>query len=175
MSSLCAPISATWPLAKTMMTSQSWMVERRWAMAMEVRPSLAASRAACTTRSLCESNALVASSRSKIGGSRTSARQMATLCFWPPERRLPREPTCVCHPLWPSMKVKFAIFLHCSRWSGDTSSPSSSPYTTLSRMEALNRMGSCPTKPTCLRHHLMFRSLSGVRSCPTRTEPDAGS
>mmetsp|Transcript_29399 Transcript_29399/g.66233 ORF Transcript_29399/g.66233 Transcript_29399/m.66233 type:complete len:160 (+) Transcript_29399:239-718(+) len=159
------------------MTSQSWMVERRCAIAMDVRPWRAASSAACTTRSLCESRAEVASSSSRIGGFRRRARQMATRCFCPPERRLPRGPTCVCQPcaLWLSINVRFAIFLHSSRWSGEKVSSAPSPYMTLSNIEALKSTGSWPTKPTCLRHHLMFNSLRDVRPWPIRTWPEAGS
>lgn len=43
--------------------------------------------------SLSASKALVASSRMRTRGSRTSALAMATLCFWPPDRWVPFSPT----------------------------------------------------------------------------------
>ena len=57
------------------------MVDRRCAITIVVRPSLALSRASCTIFSLSVSRAEVASSSSKILGSRTSARAMAIRCF----------------------------------------------------------------------------------------------
>lgn len=48
MSWSCDPFSMTKPLDMTAMMSEFWMVDRRWAMTMQVRPSLALSRAACT-------------------------------------------------------------------------------------------------------------------------------
>mmetsp|Transcript_34982 Transcript_34982/g.75544 ORF Transcript_34982/g.75544 Transcript_34982/m.75544 type:complete len:136 (+) Transcript_34982:207-614(+) len=133
-------------------------------MAKLVRLARAASNACCTSCSLCESNADVASSSSMTLGSRSRARQMATRCFCPPDKRAPRGPTCVSQPcaLWLSMKFKFAIFLHFSRWSAEAVSPSSSPYKTLSKTLASNRIGSWPTKLTCLRHHLMLSSVKGL-------------
>mmetsp|Transcript_75850 Transcript_75850/g.120175 ORF Transcript_75850/g.120175 Transcript_75850/m.120175 type:complete len:102 (+) Transcript_75850:433-738(+) len=98
MSCAWVPASAIWPSDTTRITSQSSMVERRCAIAMEVRSCFAASKALCTRRSLWESSALVASSRSKMGGFRTKARQMATRCFCPPDKRAPRGPTCVSQP-----------------------------------------------------------------------------
>ena len=47
------------------------------------------SRAACTIASDSVSSAEVASSRSKIFGSLTSARAIAILCFWPPDSVAP--------------------------------------------------------------------------------------
>mmetsp|Transcript_40693 Transcript_40693/g.94253 ORF Transcript_40693/g.94253 Transcript_40693/m.94253 type:complete len:98 (-) Transcript_40693:555-848(-) len=94
-------------------------------METEVRPTRASSRAAWTTRSLSESKALVASSRRRMGGSRTRARQMATRCFWPPERRPPRGPTMESQPAPLSIlsrKSKCAIFLQASRRASSISS-----------------------------------------------------
>mmetsp|Transcript_104268 Transcript_104268/g.185316 ORF Transcript_104268/g.185316 Transcript_104268/m.185316 type:complete len:128 (+) Transcript_104268:352-735(+) len=127
-----------------MMTSQSWIVESRCAMAMEVRSFLAASKAACTRCSLWLSKALVASSKRRTAGFRSRALQMATRCFWPPESRPPRGPTCVCHPcvLLLSKKFKFAICLHFSKCSDEISSSSSRPYFTFSKTVVLKRMGS---------------------------------
>mmetsp|Transcript_75759 Transcript_75759/g.209041 ORF Transcript_75759/g.209041 Transcript_75759/m.209041 type:complete len:168 (-) Transcript_75759:1573-2076(-) len=165
------------PSATTRMTSQSWMVDRRWAIAKEVRPCRAASSASETTFSLWLSRALVASSSSSTGGLRTSARQMATRCFWPPDSLAPRGPTCVSQPwaLWLSKKVKWAIFLHSSKRSCETVSPSSRPYFTFSRTLVSKRIGSWPTKPTCFLHHRMSTLLRRVPSCPMYTPPPWGS
>mmetsp|Transcript_134385 Transcript_134385/g.233579 ORF Transcript_134385/g.233579 Transcript_134385/m.233579 type:complete len:82 (+) Transcript_134385:491-736(+) len=80
-------------------------------------------------RSLSLSSALVASSRRSNGGSRTNARQIATRCFCPPDRRPPLGPTSVSHPLQvgPSMKVHADIFLYSSNFSIETSTPSRLP------------------------------------------------
>mmetsp|Transcript_12331 Transcript_12331/g.36634 ORF Transcript_12331/g.36634 Transcript_12331/m.36634 type:complete len:146 (+) Transcript_12331:237-674(+) len=145
---------------------------------MEVRPTRAFSSACCTTRSLSLSSALVASSSRSTGGSRTSARQMATRCFCPPDRRLPRGPTCVSQPLWLSMlsrNSKCDRVLQSSNHASVTVSPSSRPYMTFSFTVVLNKIGSWPTKPTCLRHHLMFTELKGVLASPMYTPPSAGS
>mmetsp|Transcript_147528 Transcript_147528/g.209463 ORF Transcript_147528/g.209463 Transcript_147528/m.209463 type:complete len:97 (-) Transcript_147528:202-492(-) len=96
------------------MTSQPWMVDKRCAIAKEVRPSRAASNAFWTIASLCVSRALVASSSNITGGLRIRALQIATRCFWPPERRLPRGPTSVSKPLLPFLykNARFDIFSH---------------------------------------------------------------
>mmetsp|Transcript_75413 Transcript_75413/g.152510 ORF Transcript_75413/g.152510 Transcript_75413/m.152510 type:complete len:154 (+) Transcript_75413:181-642(+) len=153
------------------------MVDKRCAMAKEVRPCKAASRAFCTMASLCVSNALVASSNNITRGSRISARQMATRCFWPPERRLPRGPTSVVKPWLPFLykKPKLHIFSHSAMYSGVTVSPSSKPYKMLFLTVVLNSTGSCPTKPICLRHQRMFNELNVALSCPMSTEPSCGS
>mmetsp|Transcript_55487 Transcript_55487/g.171924 ORF Transcript_55487/g.171924 Transcript_55487/m.171924 type:complete len:178 (-) Transcript_55487:2567-3100(-) len=177
MSSPCVPCSTMRPSATTRMTLQSWIVERRWAIAKDVRPIRACSKASCTFCSLCVSNALVASSSSSTGGFRTSARQMATRCFWPPESRVPLGPTCVSQPcaLWLSRKFRLAMRLHSSRCCGVISSPSSRPYFTFARTVVSKRMGSWPTKPTCFLHQRMFRVFRGHRSSPMRTCPFWGS
>mmetsp|Transcript_142971 Transcript_142971/g.356266 ORF Transcript_142971/g.356266 Transcript_142971/m.356266 type:complete len:132 (-) Transcript_142971:3463-3858(-) len=127
MSSACEPFSTMTPSAVTKMTSQSWIVDKRCAIAKEVRPQRAFSSASCTIFSLSVSRADVASSSSSTGGSLTSALQMATRCFWPPERRPPRGPTCVSQPwyLSSSMKFRCAIFLHSTRRSSVMVSPAS--------------------------------------------------
>mmetsp|Transcript_11015 Transcript_11015/g.29967 ORF Transcript_11015/g.29967 Transcript_11015/m.29967 type:complete len:88 (+) Transcript_11015:241-504(+) len=53
------------------------------------------STASCTSCSVCESRALVASSSNNNTGLTSSARAMATRCFWPPERFWPSRPTLV--------------------------------------------------------------------------------
>mmetsp|Transcript_57931 Transcript_57931/g.137974 ORF Transcript_57931/g.137974 Transcript_57931/m.137974 type:complete len:130 (+) Transcript_57931:428-817(+) len=129
-------------------------------MAKDVRPSRAASSAFCTIASDCVSRALVASSSSMTGGLRIKALQIATRCFWPPDKRLPRGPTSVSSPLLPFLykNARFDIFSHWLTYSSLTVSPSSSPYMMLARTEVLKRTGSWPTKPICRRHQRMFSS-----------------
>mmetsp|Transcript_25318 Transcript_25318/g.55351 ORF Transcript_25318/g.55351 Transcript_25318/m.55351 type:complete len:105 (+) Transcript_25318:1049-1363(+) len=103
MRALCVPSSRTCPRCTTAILSELRIVVRRWAMVMVVRPRpvsffcslMISSSAACTMRSLSLSSALVASSRSRTAGLRTSARAIATRCFCPPESLLPPWPTCV--------------------------------------------------------------------------------
>mmetsp|Transcript_4984 Transcript_4984/g.9050 ORF Transcript_4984/g.9050 Transcript_4984/m.9050 type:complete len:178 (+) Transcript_4984:44-577(+) len=177
MSSLWFPLSTTRPSALTRMMSQPWMVERRWAIAKEVRPSRAASKAFCTMASLCVSKALVASSSSITGGFRINARQMATRCFCPPDRRPPRGPTSVSKPLLPFLykKARLDIFSHFWRYSSLQVSPSSKPYITFARTVVLKSTGSWPTKPICLRHQRMLTVFRGTRSAPMKTLPSCGS
>mmetsp|Transcript_99143 Transcript_99143/g.296284 ORF Transcript_99143/g.296284 Transcript_99143/m.296284 type:complete len:114 (+) Transcript_99143:246-587(+) len=84
----------------TQIWSAPWTVERRWAMMSIVRRcfSNSSSSASWTWRSLAASRAAVASSSSKMAGSRTRALAMATRCFWPPLSACPLLPTSV--PYW---------------------------------------------------------------------------
>mmetsp|Transcript_36924 Transcript_36924/g.95318 ORF Transcript_36924/g.95318 Transcript_36924/m.95318 type:complete len:127 (+) Transcript_36924:389-769(+) len=120
MSSLCEPASTILPSAHARMMSQFSIVLRRCAMVKEVRSTSTLFRACCTSCSDAESRAEVASSRSMICGSRTIARQIATRCFWPPERRSPRGPTCVSQPSCSFRKLRHAMVLHFSRCSSET-------------------------------------------------------
>mmetsp|Transcript_27317 Transcript_27317/g.72174 ORF Transcript_27317/g.72174 Transcript_27317/m.72174 type:complete len:126 (+) Transcript_27317:37-414(+) len=122
MSSAWVPASRIAPSAQVRMTSLFSMVLRRCAMVKDVRPICTLLRASCTTCSDAESRAEVASSRSMICGSRMMARQMATRCFWPPDRRSPLGPTWVSHPSCSLRKSRHAILPHFSRTSSDTSS-----------------------------------------------------
>mmetsp|Transcript_56745 Transcript_56745/g.106498 ORF Transcript_56745/g.106498 Transcript_56745/m.106498 type:complete len:160 (+) Transcript_56745:193-672(+) len=159
------------------MMSQPWMVDNRCAIAKEVRPARAASRAFCTIASLWVSRALVASSSNMTGGFRIRARQMATRCFCPPERRLPRGPTAVSKPLLSFLyrKARLDICSHFLTYSSVTLSPSASPYMMLARTVVLKRIGSCPTKPIWRRHQRMSTELSGTLSAPMKTLPSWGS
>ncbi len=71
------------------------MVESLWAMIIVVRSAARRSSDSCTASSLSLSSAEVASSRIKIAGSLRKTRAIATRCFCPPDRRLPRSPTTV--------------------------------------------------------------------------------
>mmetsp|Transcript_2674 Transcript_2674/g.4539 ORF Transcript_2674/g.4539 Transcript_2674/m.4539 type:complete len:110 (+) Transcript_2674:280-609(+) len=106
---MCEPLSRMRPSPTTIIISQSWIVDSRCAIAKDVRPCLAASRAFETTCSLWLSKALVASSSSRIGGFLARPLHIATRCFWPPERRDPLGPTCVCQPCALSMNPMLAI------------------------------------------------------------------
>mmetsp|Transcript_110992 Transcript_110992/g.192438 ORF Transcript_110992/g.192438 Transcript_110992/m.192438 type:complete len:135 (+) Transcript_110992:175-579(+) len=67
-------------------------------MTSTVRFFIALSMASCTMPSLSASKALVASSRRRMRGLRSSARAIAILCFWPPDNWTPRSPTSVSYP-----------------------------------------------------------------------------
>mmetsp|Transcript_23278 Transcript_23278/g.76483 ORF Transcript_23278/g.76483 Transcript_23278/m.76483 type:complete len:129 (+) Transcript_23278:247-633(+) len=114
MSDSCVPSSATAPSAKTAILSARRTVDRRWAMTSVVRlwAVTTSSMARWTTRSDLASSADVASSSTRISGSRTSARAMATRCFWPPESWTPRAPTAVRKPSGnvPTKSNAFASF-----------------------------------------------------------------
>ncbi len=84
-----------WPISMTMICVALRTVDRRCAIMMVVRACMRWSSAACTTRSLVVSSADVASSSSSTRGLRSSARAMATRCFWPPDSWMPWSPTCV--------------------------------------------------------------------------------
>uniref|UniRef100_A0A9I9EAC6 Uncharacterized protein n=1 Tax=Cucumis melo TaxID=3656 RepID=A0A9I9EAC6_CUCME len=101
-SSSCVPISETLPCWSTATRSAFRMVESRWAMTRVVRPIIKRSRASCTSFSDSESNALVASSKSRIAGFLSIALAIAILCFCPPES---------CSPLSPTYKKATTVLL----------------------------------------------------------------
>mmetsp|Transcript_10375 Transcript_10375/g.17828 ORF Transcript_10375/g.17828 Transcript_10375/m.17828 type:complete len:111 (-) Transcript_10375:826-1158(-) len=96
MSSLCVPCSTTLPSSNTTILSAFRIVDSRWAITIVVLLLLASrsSSAACTMRSLSLSSADVASSSSRMEGSFTMARAIATRCFCPPDSCDP-DPTSV--------------------------------------------------------------------------------
>mmetsp|Transcript_26370 Transcript_26370/g.84820 ORF Transcript_26370/g.84820 Transcript_26370/m.84820 type:complete len:473 (+) Transcript_26370:3-1421(+) len=153
-SSACVPFSTTRPSLSTAMLSALRMVDSRCAMTSVVRrvSATTASSAACTTRSLSLSSADVASSSTRIGGSRTSARAMAIRCFCPPDSWTPRSPTMVSNPRGKaSTKASALAVLAAARTS--SSAAAGLPYAMLSRIEQAKRTGSCATSATCFRHH----------------------
>ena len=77
------------------MRSARVTVARRWAMTSVVRPCMIESSARCTSVSLSESSALVASSSSRIGASRNTARAMAMRWRWPADSVTPPSPSMV--------------------------------------------------------------------------------
>mmetsp|Transcript_15048 Transcript_15048/g.34740 ORF Transcript_15048/g.34740 Transcript_15048/m.34740 type:complete len:100 (-) Transcript_15048:659-958(-) len=86
------------PFSSTIIWSACWMVPSRWAITRTVRCSPSLFSAFCTLRSVRESRALVASSRSTMGGSLSKHRAIATRCFSPPDSLRPRSPTTVSQP-----------------------------------------------------------------------------
>mmetsp|Transcript_18840 Transcript_18840/g.61750 ORF Transcript_18840/g.61750 Transcript_18840/m.61750 type:complete len:129 (-) Transcript_18840:1586-1972(-) len=108
------PSSLRTPSPKTQILDACLIVDRRCAMTIVVHLVVArsASRASWTTRSDLASSADVASSSTRHRGSRTSARAMATRCFWPPESWTPRAPTAVRKPSGnvPTKSNAFASF-----------------------------------------------------------------
>ena len=75
------------PWSRTRISSASRMVDSRCAIVIVVRPALTLSMASWTACSVWLSRALVASSRTRIGGLRSTARAIARRCFSPPENR----------------------------------------------------------------------------------------
>ncbi|MNW05029.1 hypothetical protein D3C71_2012150 [compost metagenome] len=69
------------------------MVESRCAMAITVLPAISVSRLSWIAASASESNAEVASSRTRIGAFFNSTRAIATRWRWPPDSFTPRSPT----------------------------------------------------------------------------------
>mmetsp|Transcript_7394 Transcript_7394/g.23114 ORF Transcript_7394/g.23114 Transcript_7394/m.23114 type:complete len:287 (-) Transcript_7394:352-1212(-) len=122
-------------------------VASRCAMMTTVRPmlnSLIASKIAC---SFSTSSADVASSRSKIFGSRTSALAMAIRCFSPPERR-----PAVSRSLYPrgSREMKpWARAFFAAAWI--CSSVAAMPKAMFSATVAGRITGCCGTRPICER------------------------
>mmetsp|Transcript_30968 Transcript_30968/g.72229 ORF Transcript_30968/g.72229 Transcript_30968/m.72229 type:complete len:131 (-) Transcript_30968:3350-3742(-) len=127
------------------------------------------------------------------GAFRTSARQIATRCFCPPDRPVPFSPTRVSQPSrsssgiatllieflraspsWRSRKSKRATALHSSSTSSETPS-SSKPYRTFSRTVPWNNTGSCFTIETCFLHHRMLMRRRGNACSPMRMSPTRGS
>mmetsp|Transcript_23291 Transcript_23291/g.76526 ORF Transcript_23291/g.76526 Transcript_23291/m.76526 type:complete len:104 (-) Transcript_23291:1389-1700(-) len=96
-SSACVPASATTPPETTKMASALRTVDRRWDTESVVMPprSWRWSSVDWTSFSLALSSADVASSKSRSFGFLRKARAMEMRCFWPPEMRTPRSPTCV--------------------------------------------------------------------------------
>src|SRR4029079_10849397 len=86
-SSSCVPSSASRPPARTKMRSESTIDVSRWLMLTTVRPAPASARLRRRSASVRASSALVASSRMRTVGSRSSARAIARRWRWPPPMR----------------------------------------------------------------------------------------
>mmetsp|Transcript_50780 Transcript_50780/g.130890 ORF Transcript_50780/g.130890 Transcript_50780/m.130890 type:complete len:144 (+) Transcript_50780:115-546(+) len=140
------------PCPNTTMRSAFRTVDRRWATTMDVPParrSISLFRASCTMRSDSASSAEVASSSSRIVGSTSSARAMATRCFWPPLSWMPRSPTSVSYLSGNSVRKSWQLasldaFTICS-------SVPSVPKKMFSRAVAAKSTGSCETTAMCRR------------------------
>jgi hypothetical protein len=81
------------PRSITAMISAFLMVESLCATITVVLPIMTRSRASCTLFSDSASRALVASSNKRIDGFLTIARDIAILCFCPPDNCIPLSPT----------------------------------------------------------------------------------
>ena len=170
------PCSATTPSTITKMAFALRTVLRRWATSSMPprgdRRCRCSSSAPCTMASLALSSALVASSRRSRQGARTTARAMATRCFWPPLRRTPRSPTSVSMPFgsWASTVASCAMVTASSRRDAESLG---ALYRMFSRMDTANRGGSCVTGVITVR---MYLGSSVAVSSPSRsTRPPAGS
>ena len=73
----------------------SWIVESRCAIAIVVRPAISAWSASLISSSVSVSTLEVASSRTRIRGSKASARANDSSCFWPTDSVAPRSATAV--------------------------------------------------------------------------------
>mmetsp|Transcript_139877 Transcript_139877/g.198101 ORF Transcript_139877/g.198101 Transcript_139877/m.198101 type:complete len:108 (-) Transcript_139877:132-455(-) len=104
-------------------------------------------------------------------GPRSKARAMATRCFCPPDSFSPRSPTRSVHFTFPA-KTK-SMFAALAASSTCSSVASRLPYLTFSSRVTSKSTGSCPTMPTCLRHHATLRSRRFWP--PTWMEPACGS
>ena len=89
------PLCATAPSSSTRMRSALITLDRRCARISVVRPAISRSSACWMTASFSASTEDSASSSTRIGASRSSARAMAMRWRWPPDRRAPRSPITV--------------------------------------------------------------------------------
>mmetsp|Transcript_30535 Transcript_30535/g.52253 ORF Transcript_30535/g.52253 Transcript_30535/m.52253 type:complete len:174 (+) Transcript_30535:301-822(+) len=173
MSSSCGPSSTTLPPDTTAILSASRIVDRRWAITTVVRrfERSRLSSAACTTRSDDASSADVASSSTRIGGSRRMARAIAIRCFCPPDSCCPFSPTCVSYPAGKSdTKPAFAIAAAAS--TSSCVAPSR-PRPMFHPIEPANSTGSCDTSPICERSHERRSERTSAPS--SRTQPESTS
>ena len=111
-----------------------------WAITTTVISLLKDFRAFCIIASFETSNALVASSNNKIFGFLIKARAIAILCFYPPERWLPDNPTIWFSPSLSLTKSVQLALLHAFRQSSTVAF--SFPYLRFSIIEVLNKTGS---------------------------------
>mmetsp|Transcript_57515 Transcript_57515/g.91473 ORF Transcript_57515/g.91473 Transcript_57515/m.91473 type:complete len:150 (-) Transcript_57515:149-598(-) len=131
------------------------------------------SSACCTKCSLSVSNALVASSSNNIFGLLIIARAIATLCFCPPDNRMPRSPTnvsyCSGNDMMKSCALAFfAASIICTSVI-DCSSCSHKPNVILSRIDLANKIGSCDTYPILRCNHRRsncFKSMPSMHISP---------
>ena len=86
------PRSTIRPVSSTRISSALATVERRWAIMKVVRPCRNRSSARLMRASVSASSALVASSRTRIGASLSTALAMARRWRSPPDRAAPRSP-----------------------------------------------------------------------------------
>ena len=92
------PSSFTFPSFNTKILSDLIIVLTLWAIVIDILFSATFSRVFWISFSFFRSKADVASSKSNILGSLSSALAIAILCFCPPEIWLPPNPTLVSRP-----------------------------------------------------------------------------
>ena len=170
--SSCLPSSMTRPRSITTILSAPRIVDRRWAMTKVVRPCERRSSACCTTFSDCASNALVASSNSRIGVLRSRARAITTRWRCPPDRAEPRGPTRVSSPC-SSLGKKSDTCAASSACCSSSSDTFSRPNTIFSRRVSSNKSASCVTTENKPRSAGMSISVRGTPAMLTL--PSCGS
>lgn len=92
------PCSTIRPLSITTIFSAYFTVHMRWAENTTVLCCINCCKLAKSFDSDSMSNALVGSSINRILGFFIRQRAKAILCFWPPETKHPRSPTCFSYP-----------------------------------------------------------------------------
>lgn len=147
-SSSCRPCSTIRPESNTKIRSACCTLASRWAITMVVRPVDAAAIACFTSLSVVASSCDVASSSSKISGSRMSARAIAKRWRWPPDNFDPWAPTSVLYPsgrlMMNSCSSHFFATVMIS--ASLASVPGRLPRPILNLTVPGNRSGSCSTK-----------------------------
>src|SRR5690606_23973996 len=145
-SSSYVPCSTILPSARTRIRSASLTAVTRWLTTRAVRPSMKARRRVRIRDSVWVSTALSASSRTRIAGSRASARARVARWRCPPERFTPRSPRRVSRP-WGriSMTSSSCAIRAASRIRSAAASTPSSPNDRLSASVSENTKASCGT------------------------------
>ena len=81
------------PRCRTRILSMSWIVDSRCAIAIVVRPAISLCSASRISSSVSVSTLDVASSSTRMRGSKASARANDSSCFWPTDSVAPRSAT----------------------------------------------------------------------------------
>ena len=141
-------------------------------MTIVVRPWRHARTALCTCRAHAASSADVASSSTRTGASRSSARANATRCIWPPLSAVPRWPSGVSRP---SGSTSSRSSRRTAQIAWRTPTPawvSAIPARTFSNSVCSRMSGSCVTPTTWLRNQPTSSSRTSTAS--RATTPDCG-
>mmetsp|Transcript_66953 Transcript_66953/g.125100 ORF Transcript_66953/g.125100 Transcript_66953/m.125100 type:complete len:178 (+) Transcript_66953:335-868(+) len=134
--------------------------------------------AACTLASDCESNAEVASSNSKIFGSRMRARAIAILWRCPPDKSF-MSPTLVLYCSGSSMMKSCALAFFAASSTACVRLPMcripTAPTAMLLNTVSAKSLGSCVTTAICWRNHVRSKSRKGTPSSVNDAESLVGS